>query len=99
MEIHSDYITSGLPLSEEYVIEYLDQVLNSWKWVTTCYGAPYDSIMDMVFCNTFPHRKRDCKRFYDGKGKSFIELYEKWDMRAKDMELRDSLRRLVRGSR
>lgn len=94
--LRSDYLSTCLPLSERYVQAHLRQVLNSWKWVYTCCGSPYNSIMDMLLCNTCPHLKRNCRRFYDGRGKPFIELYPQWLVSKHDESLLSELQRLVR---
>lgn len=36
--------------------------------------AQYESMVDFVFCETFPENRQSCRRYYDGKGPPLREL-------------------------
>jgi hypothetical protein len=55
----------------------------------------YQSLIDLLLVELMPQFKEDCFRFYEGKGKSFANLYPAQVRREIDKQLRETLDFLV----
>ena len=95
LELHSEFISSCLIHSEQYVRDNMKKILQGYKWNFLFYGGEYDSIMDMILCNLFPFYKKSCAKFYQGRGMSMRGSYSKYQIIAIDSQLPDQLQIIV----
>jgi len=44
----------------------------------------YESIMDFAFCSLYPEKEKECRNYYEGKGKQISQKYSKKQIRQWD---------------